>query len=256
MLLGAIRTADIVRIVRTCAVAALLAAALPLAADDVPLEGFDVDREGGGPLPALSEAPAPSLRLLLFDPTKALSADTTAAMGHELRVIFRALSVDVAFAVADADATFGEGGVPEIPVIVLPADPVRSRQKKRVLGLVMREQKPERAIWAFLDNIRWTLGHSSQSRLAAGAVAVETGIGKALGRVVAHEVFHAIAPDEPHTRQGLMNHSLDRGFLLGERAVLDQRCSEVFLARLASRAAAQARAGSTPAPPDTVAAAR
>ena len=54
-------------------------------------------------------------------------------------------------------------------------------------------------------------------------------------RVVAHEVIHAIAPDEPHARNGLMRHAMNRTFLLSDKAPLDGRCARAFLAGLAAR---------------------
>jgi hypothetical protein len=53
-----------------------------------------------------------------------------------------------------------------------------------------------------------------------------------------------------------MNHSFDRAFLLGNRAILDERCSRAFLARLAVHAAEQARPGSAVAATGALAATR
>jgi len=43
---------------------------------------------------------------------------------------------------------------------------------------------------------------------------------RALGRIVAHEVAHAIAPGEPHARRGLMRAGLDPEFFLAKGDVL------------------------------------
>lgn len=223
----------------------VLALAAGTRADDLPPEIPGLEPGGGGDsLPALREVRGPLLRLFLFDPTKRLPEATLAAMGLEVRGIFRELSVDVSFEVAEDGTNFGTGPGLEIPVIVLPQDPDRGRRKKRVLGLVVKEQTPERAIWAFVDNVRWTLGVAPGTGLGP-LVSEQSEMGIALGRVVAHEVVHAIAPDEPHARKGLMNHSFDRAFLLGNHATLDERCSRAFLSRLSAFAAEEVlRAGS------------
>ena len=102
------------------------------------------------------------------------------------------------------------------------------------MGLVMREQEPSRAIWVFLRSVRWTLGHDLGRRGRASR-ADSRELALALARVVAHEVVHAIAPDEPHSHRGLMSHSLNRSFLLGKGAPLDPQCAAAFLVRLAAR---------------------
>jgi hypothetical protein len=225
-----------------------MAAALPAATPE-PGEAAadavaDIER---GPAPSLPSAPAdrlPALRLLWFDPTAALPPRAVELAGQEVRNIFRGLGVDVDVQQAEPDAIYGEGPVLEVPVIVLREDPVRQRRPQRVMGLVVRDQKPTRAVWAFLEHIRWTLGAPPLTRSLPISTMEEHGVGVALGRVVAHEVIHAIAPEEPHARNGLMNHSLDKAFLLGRRADLDVRCAQAFVSRL--------QAMRTPTPPPLV----
>jgi hypothetical protein len=194
--------------------------------------GADLGHPSSG-LPALLARP-PALQLLWFDPAHSLPPLTTDALANEVRRIFRTLGVDVGFRVAPADATYGDDSpVPEIPVILLRDDPIVARRASRVLGLVLRNQEPSRAVWAFLENVRWALGHDRDRELPAATR--ELGLGLALGRVVAHEVIHALAPEEPHTRNGLMGHSMSRAFLLGNGAPLDPRCGRAFLSGLAAR---------------------
>lgn len=195
------------------------------------------------PAPSLPTSPAvrpPALRLLWFDPTGVLPARSLEFAGQEVRNIFRALGVGVEVAPAGPDATYGDGPVLEVPVIVLREDPVRERRMQRVMGLVVRDQRPTRAVWAFLEHIRGALGAPPLTRSLPVSSLEERGVGVALGRVVAHEVIHAIAPEEPHARNGLMNRSLDKAFLVGRRADLDVRCAQAFVSRL--------RALNTPAP--------
>ena len=101
----------------------------------------------------------------------------------------------------------------------------------------MRQQEPNRAIWVFLRSVRWTLGHDPGGRRSASD-AESRELALALARVVAHEVVHSIAPDEPHSHRGLMSHSLNRSFLLGKGAPLDPQCAAAFLVRLAALAPA------------------
>jgi len=244
--------------VRACAAAGLLALSVaPCAAgggDSFPEELITTSRGLGGSgtsLPGLPDQGPPVLRVLLFDPTKALSSESTVAMADELRTIFRGLEVDLGFSVAADETTVGDSDRPEVPVIVLPTDPLPHRRNRKVLGLVMREQKPTRAIWSFLDSLHWTLGNDP--RMPPSGPGADEALGVALGRVVAHEIVHAIAPEEPHAKNGLMNHTLNRTFLLGRQVRLDGRCSKAFLARLAARHAELARQ-SAPEPTAAIAA--
>jgi len=82
----------------------------------------------------------------------------------------------------------------------------------------------------FLSNIRWTLGQDPRMPRVTPQQASELGV--ALSRVVAHEVIHAIAPDEPHAASGLMHHSMDRSFLVRGRARIDEDCARTFVRHL------------------------
>jgi hypothetical protein len=111
------------------------------------------------------------------------------------------------------------------------------------MGLVMRDQLPTRAVWVFLSSVRWTLGHPAPERPLTSREAWEVGL--ALARVVAHEVVHAIAPDAPHSHGGLMNHSLNRAFLLGPRSPLTGPCARAFLDQLQALPAPRSRTPSS-----------
>jgi hypothetical protein len=175
------------------------------------------------------------LSLVWYDPSGAL-ADGFPALADEARSIFRSLGVEASWRVGGA---YGGAAIPEVPVILLVHDPMKRRRPERVLGLVVPDQEPQRAVWVFLENLRLTLG-SPASLDPRGVDA----LGRALGRVVAHEVVHAIAPDAPHAGDGLMRHALSRNFLLGPKAAVDARCASAFVARLAAQGQqARARSG-------------
>jgi hypothetical protein len=197
------------------------------------VESDEVGAGSSSDLPMLPTARTPALQLLWFDPSRALPAPATEALADEVRSIFRELGVEVAFRVATPDTTYGDSAVPEVPIILLKDDPIPARRPTRVLGLIVRNQEPNRAVWAFLENVRWTLGLEKDRGLRAAGSGLD--LGQALGRVVAHEVIHALAPEEPHSKNGLMGHSMNRAFLLGDHAPLEARCGRAFLEGLAAR---------------------
>jgi hypothetical protein len=174
-------------------------------------------------------AKQPSLVLVWFDPKQLLSSSLPSLM-HEVGTIFLHIGVRVDWKRGGSGTSCGEGAVPEVPVILLPADPRPDQVGRHIMGLVIADQQPRRVVWVFLSAVRWTLGQTSLGLPLTARDEPE--VARALARVVAHEVVHAIAPDRPHAHAGLMNHTLGRAFLLGPRSRLDDSWGRAFRAHL------------------------
>ncbi len=204
-----------------CAVLAtlVLLGGLAAAADRVEPPSGHVGPSPPLPIPAAGGEKGPALVLVWFDPQRLLPSALPALMG-EVGATFREIGVEVAWRRAGPGTACGEGPAPEVPVILLRADPRRDHEDEHVMGLVIADQQPRRAVWVFLSAVRRTLGQTSLDRPLTAREAPE--VARALAGVVAHEVVHAIAPEKPHARAGLMNHSLSRAFLLGTRSRLDE----------------------------------
>jgi hypothetical protein len=63
--------------------------------------------------------------------------------------------------------------------------------------------------------------------------------GLALGRVVVHELVHALAPQRPHVKGGLMADRMGRALLLASDIVIDAGTSEALRAAVSGRAPAR-----------------
>jgi len=202
----------------------------------------------GHPLPELTRPSVREhLRMVWYDPNHLLAA-TSGEVLHEVGSIFSGIGVNVGWQV---EGLYGDADVPEVPVILLREDPRRSRARESIMGLVIRNQEPTRAVWVFLGPLRRNLGLPDDTRPVG--LQVEKQMARAVARVVVHEAVHAIVPDEPHSGQGLMRHALDRAFLLGRRPAIDARCAGAFLLQLdlmadAAKAPARGRK-SLPTPP-------
>jgi hypothetical protein len=178
----------------------------------------------GGQLPFSLEAEVePDIRLVWFDPVNCLPAGFL-VVAEEVRAIFRNLGTTIAWRVG---GNYGEGPIPEIPIILLAEEPGLKGRSGPVMGLVRLTADPVRAVWVFLNPIRAGLGE--EPSFSGPSLA------RAVARIVAHEVVHAVVPDEPHASKGLMRHALGRKFLLGSHAAIDGRCAAAFRARLAER---------------------
>ena len=73
--------------------------------------------------------------------------------------------------------------------------------------------------WIYLSNVLWALGLKEEPTRRL-SLQEEEQVARALGRVVAHEVVHAVVPDLVHSHGGLMAEKLGRAFLVQARAFL------------------------------------
>lgn len=107
----------------------------------------------------------------------------------------------------------------ELLVVVLREDrAAQGEGRPRVLGACLARPSAGR-VWIYLDNVAWAMGLSRAPSLA-GDDAVR--MGRALGRIVAHEVIHAVAPYVQHARSGIMQARLERRDLLANRLDVDR----------------------------------
>jgi hypothetical protein len=170
-----------------------------------------------------------------FDPEEMLP-DGFAAVRQEMDSIFRGIGVELQWARSQGSAS-ASAGRREVTVILVAEE--RSHGSQSVMGLVRRGERPCRVAWVFVNNVRAAIGHDRQRPRPSRVEIPE--LARAVARVAAHEVVHAIAPNEPHARDGLMSEALGRSFLLGARAAIDARRASAFLNGLRT----------LPAPPDT-----
>jgi len=169
------------------------------------------------------------LTIVWIDPTRALPFPS-ALVGREVREVFATLGVTIDWSEAGSEPIKG----PEaLRVILLRVEPSAWRFERSVLGIVPRAPSSERAIWIVLSNVRKALGLRPSG--SAGSPADHLRVARALGRVTAHEVFHAVAPWHAHADTGLMRERLDRRALLRPSVDLDLESREVFLSVLAAR---------------------
>lgn len=117
---------------------------------------------------------------------------------------------------------------------MLPADPAGRRCPRDTMGRVRRTRSS--ALWIFAGRVRQAISldwvPSVRERFTDPADYSRT-----LGRVVAHELVHAIVPHEPHATRGLMQPSLNRTVLTSQRIAIDERFREAILREIASRSA-------------------
>lgn len=164
----------------------------------------------------------------------ARSTPPSAASLHVIWVdVLGTASLAIPFASDEAAAILGEAGIAttsavgtpstelaadEIRIVILREFPGNPSLAKRVMGCTYRGGRG-RTTWVYLANVLWALG--LPDRDGRGLLAREQEeVGRALGRVAAHEIVHVLAPDLPHGRQGLMAGRLSYALLAGSHVGL------------------------------------
>ncbi|MFI5183643.1 MAG: hypothetical protein ACHQNV_04535 [Vicinamibacteria bacterium] len=177
-----------------------------------------VARDHTSPLKATFATPLElktPVTLRWVDVEKSLAPSQVDVVSEEVLSLFRDLDVPLVWTRREAGLAFSTTRG-EVPVIVLRVQP-EHLGRERILGLVIRDHEPPSPVWVFVDNIRWTLGQSG----GAPSPGERRELAVAVGRVVAHELVHALAPEHPHAVAGLMAPTLKRADLLAAGAPLD-----------------------------------
>jgi hypothetical protein len=197
---------------------------LVLAATLLAAPAAGADRLVTVPDPALR--PAPTVRLVWWDPERILSQGFD-EVASEVQAVFRPIGIEIVSRPAD-----GSPAVGELNVILLSRDPARAHDQRRTMGRVNRERHT--ALWIFTAMVRETLGLARPVGRDNKMWEERRDYPRALGRVVAHELVHALVPEEPHATGGLMQASLSRDFLTASRAPIDRRFASALARRLSA----------------------
>jgi hypothetical protein len=220
------------------ATALLAALAAGIASPAAAADGTGITAPAPGPLTSSPRPDLPPggsgarrLKLIWFDHA-GLGWRDFETMARQPEEIFRPIGVQVSSRPGEDGSAYDPEA--EIPVILLARDPAPGHDKAGVMGVVLRDQEPARAIWVYLSNVRRAVGQDP--RIEVPPTPRESlEMARAVGRVVAHELVHVVNPEAPHARDGLMRTQLGRSFLVSREASLDPSCRKAFLAGLAER---------------------
>jgi len=111
-----------------------------------------------------------------------------------------------------------EIGPREVPLILMNGEhPVRGGGGAVLGGVERRARLP--SAWVYVPAVERVIGTTRSPR--SMDLAAQRALGLALGRVVAHELVHAMAPARAHVATGFMGAEWNRDSLLGGRPCLD-----------------------------------
>lgn len=180
--------------------------------------------------PALAAAPAgeaPPLRLAWLDPTGVAATVAPVARAEAANHLAR-LGADVLWRNAAPGEYLREG---EIEVVLLDSPGPLGSRGPVVLGATRRRFEVARVVWVRVPNVRGAVGVPAGGPMILLPTSDRLAVGVAIGRVVAHEVVHALVPSLPHGA-GLMSSCLSRRQLTGGAVPVDPEAALAFRAAL------------------------
>jgi hypothetical protein len=114
-----------------------------------------------------------------------------------------------------------------LKVIVLPIEPSSWNLPADTMGVYLGDDGLQPAVYIFVRNVLRAL--SLDARMERIPTHKERHqIGRAMGKVVAHEIIHALTPDCSHESQGIMRPALNSYLLLNEKSHLEPRRIEAI----------------------------
>jgi hypothetical protein len=146
---------------------------------------------------------SPALRLVWMDPT-GVGVGVEAAARDEARSLLRKMGATVSWRRGDASELARPG---EVRVILL--DRAAAVSGKAVLGATPPRFEVAPFVWVHIPSVRAVIGLDPRGHAFMTPPAASRALAIAVGRVVAHELVHALAPSVPHGT-GLMSASLTR----------------------------------------------
>ncbi len=148
-------------------------------------------------------------------------------VAREVESIFDATGVEISWKLPGKPTLHLES---DINVILMPSDPGGPgwRLPSDAMGACVYEDGRKQSVYIFITNVMRAIRlNPHQDRILS--LLERRDLSRALGRVIAHEVVHAIAPSLQHTHEGLMSASLDISFLTKRRIKIAAECGAAFV---------------------------
>jgi len=178
-----------------------------------------------------ADSTAPEIELALFDRVR-LSPTMIGEMTHEVDRIFDARRVEIGW-LQSKDNLVIHSPRQEIQVILSSSLPEVWGFDESVMGAVLSpgREGPGGVIVVFPARVARVVG-ARQYKNFADRVPRDSRLARALGRIIAHEFIHVVAPGHQHGDDGIMHASQSQASLLDPEPRVDTVCSAAFQARL------------------------
>jgi hypothetical protein len=169
---------------------------------------------------------APAVSLVWYDPT-GIAWGTELVARAEAAALLTRMGASVSWR---RGAPYEVVRSDDVSVILVGAGPQQS-QGALVLGATRTRPSATHVLWIRVPNVRAAVGASSDRPLRTLPPDEQRVVAVALGRVIAHEVVHALVPSLPHGT-GLMSGSFTRRQLTAASIAVDAESILAFRAAL------------------------
>lgn len=190
---------------------------------------------------------APQLKLALFDRVH-LSAAFFDEMASELARVLPTRETEIAWLPTSHQlAVYSPRG--EIQVILSASSPEAWGFDASVMAAVLSPERelPGGVIVVFPARVARVVGARRYTEFS-DRMPRDSRLQRALGRVIAHEIVHVVAPDHRHGDEGIMQESQSQTSLLGPDPRVDPACTVAFQTGLPKYISAADRLAAATAP--------
>ena len=175
----------------------------------------------------------PRLLMVWHDAHGLAPNGTFQGMVCEVEKLFGPVGLDIEWMEAELDDPPLYGNTVLLRIVLMPSKPSGSDWglEEDVMGAFLPGGGRSHSLYVFYRNLVSAVKiHDRPTRLPD--IRELRRLSRALGRVVAHEMIHAVAPAEHHAPGGLMRRGLAYSFLVKDQVVLDERLVEAFVSGL------------------------
>jgi hypothetical protein len=166
---------------------------------------------------AAAREPTKTLTLVWHDSANLFPPLGLPQLASEVETLFRGSGFSVRFHAAAENENLQKIAGPRINAVVLPGEDRRLGAGPGTMAAARGKRGETYSIFIFYSGVLRTLGHGERGRSPRQIAELS----RALARIVAHELVHALAPERGHAESGLMSKTLTRAELLKEGIDLD-----------------------------------
>lgn len=125
------------------------------------------------------------------------------------------------------DAAYPSPHELSVKVILVETHPSQWHLQANALGAVMGTGVPRGSAYVFATNALAALGIENKTRSCL-TPRRNFVLGRALARILVHEIVHAVVPEHPHSASGVMTASFDHDALIVSGLAVDGACARAF----------------------------
>lgn len=195
---------------------------------------------------ASKAAESPELSLIWNDAYQILPISYE-GIAEEVAEIFEEIAVRVSWTKAGQDPAV-EPHTVQVRVVLMPNLSSKWSLPHHTMGVVIGDKVPRETVFISYSGVVSTMGYEPTADRARSP-RERAALTRALGRVIAHELAHAIVPERDHDTEGLLSANLKRSHLTESKLRFVDETAAAFVETLAALQNRVAAASEVATPP-------